>query len=239
MTAPTQTPSSSDSNDIHDANTYFMNHPELFTEKTDIAKTAILVIITLIVAVIAYLLWFNPELIFASEEARRAGKYNLIMTIIKWGSTIALPILLLMVFGGGVKKYYDKQSGGAIEKEFLEKHISSEHTEVREWFINGEFDKILALPVVSWYYNKDVTVFTLSHNPDGKKFYAFCNYMHHNEEGHGKLISNVQTEQLPVMHIGEPTYSQIMPMVQANIKAVKEVKDAEGKEKNIVVTPNI
>lgn len=231
---------SQNNDDARDVATYFFAHPELFYSKVNVKSTIICVILAIISAGLVYVCWFNPELIVsAGAGSAKEAKFGILMTAVKWISPVVLLVLLAMIFGGGVRTHYDKQSDGAIDINFLVKYISAEHQEVREWFLNGEFDKILALPAISDYYNKDISTFTLAHNADGKTFYAFCEYQVYNAENHGKLVGVVNTEKLTPKHINEPQYSALMPMVQANIKAVKEVSDAASKEKNVVITPTI
>ncbi|WP_066803017.1 hypothetical protein [Moraxella oblonga] len=231
----------SQNNDEHrDVATYFFGHPELFYSKVNIKQTAITAVVAIVAAILAYVCWFNPELIVsAGAGSAKETQFGILMTAVKWISPVVLLVSSAMILGGGVRTHYDKQSNGAISTDFLVKHISAEHQEVREWFLNGEFDKILALPVVSDYYNKDISTLTLAHNPTGKTFYAFCEYQFYDADNHGKLLGTVKTEKLVPKHISEPQYSALMPMVEANLKAIKEVSDAASKEKNIIVTPNL
>lgn len=224
----------------YDINTYFASNPDLFESRMNIPRTIFLLIITIIVAATAYIMWFQPEMISSMIEwSRKARKAEMFGSIIKWVSTIFTPILAFILVGGGVRKFYDKKSWGEIKRDFLEKHISSENVEVKDWFIQRNFEDILRLPVISSYYNKDYSILSVAHNSEAKKLYFLCNYQFFDPVNHGKLISSVETENLKPIEVSGEEYFKLLPLINANIEAVKEVKKAETLEKNIIVTPNI
>ena len=103
----------------------------------------------------------------------------------------------------------------------------------------GAFDQILALPVSSTYYNKDLNRLWVAHNPEAKILYFFCEYQEYDPANHGNVIGKVDLERLSPVYVCEPKYSRLLPMIKANILAVKEVESAEEKEQNITVTPKI
>lgn len=208
---------------------YFRNTPELFDKKTDVAACIKWGIIALIVAAVAYIMWFQPETfqqMAADSSKRRAGTF---LTAIKWVATLALPFLLFNALGG-TKKYFSKASGGEIDTEFLVKAISAQESGSRQWFADGEWEKLLAAPAVSSHFNKDAATLTFARDPVGKTFYCFLT---HCPPGSDK------GEHLPPQQITEPAYTELMPWVEANIRAAKAVYQAELKEKSIEVKPEL
>lgn len=52
----------------YDMNTYFASNPDLFESRMNIPRTIFLLIITSILAYIAYIMWFQPEMISSMIE---------------------------------------------------------------------------------------------------------------------------------------------------------------------------
>lgn len=206
---------------------HFEAHPERFQAKTNVGNTVIFALVGLAFLALAYWLWFH------------ADTEGLLMLAVKIVCTLIGGFCILVLFTGGSRDFFDRAFGGRIDTDFLVKAISAEHTQVREWFAAGEFDKILALPASSTYYNKDLSKLWVAHNPEAKILYFFCEYQEYDAANHGKAIGSVDLERMTPAYVCEPEYSRLLPMIQANIRAVKQVEEAEGREQNITVTPDI
>lgn len=206
---------------------HFDGNPERFESKMDIACTIIFGIVGLVFCALAYWLWFH------------LGSSGMLMLIVKIVCALVGGFCILVVFTGGSRNFFDRAFGGRIDTDFLVKAVSAEHTQVREWYRGGAFDQILALPVSSTYYNKDLSRLWVAHNPEAKILYFFCEYQEYDPANHGNVIGKVDLERLSPVYVCEPEYSRLLPMIKANILAVKEVESTEEKEQNITVTPKI
>ena len=206
---------------------HFDGNPERFESKMDIACTIIFGIVGLVFCALAYWLWFH------------LGSSGMLMLIVKIVCALVGGFCILVVFTGGSRNFFDRAFGGRIDTDFLVKAVSAEHTQVREWYRGGAFDQILALPVSSTYYNKDLSRLWVAHNPEAKILYFFCEYQEYDPVNHGNVIGKVDLERLSPVYVCEPEYSRLLPMIKANILAVKEVESTEEKEQNITVTPKI
>lgn len=206
---------------------HFEAHPERFQAKTNMGNTLIFALVGLAFCALSYWLWFH------------SGTEGMLMMIVKIVCTLIGGFCILVLFTGGSRDYFDQAFGGRIHTDFLVKAVSAEHTQVRDWFAAGAYDKILALPASSTYYNKDLSKLWVAHNPEAKILYFFCEYQEYDAARHGELIGKVDLERMTPAYVCEPEYSRLLPMIKANIRAVKEVEEAEGKEQNITVTPKI
>lgn len=209
-------------------NQYFTKNPNLFESKFNLIGTIIGAIITIICAGIAYVMWFQPELIanFLSSDtsvsSAKLAKLEFILTLIKWGSAIFAILGALFLLFGGASKFINRETGGEIELDYLVKYFSADHLELKDLFEKKNFEEILKIPGVSSYYNGigELHTFRLAHDAAGKMFFAFLEYRHDRANIEGTVIH----ENLDPIAIREPEYSRLKPLVDQNIRVAKDIE---------------